>query len=254
MNVFRQELVKEIYPQTPGKPEKLLPKLEKADEELKQANIQTLVFYFSGHGKGPDSGNSFQLGSKEDLLKTDDLQKMLESLTDVNVDKVILFMDRCYPPEICLKETKERETVINCKKIKVTIQKVQINACETENAAPIDSRLTKYLIEGLKPSSNKTKSGNDKLEDDFITVTDLHQYTENRYKEDKLQIEPVFYFPGGIKCKDLKIAYKNSEPVTVEFNFGRRIESVEVDLFQHIDGLKSEIMKRFGGKLINELI
>lgn len=233
--VFREEHVKKVLPAEPGKKDNnLLEKVKEAFEKFPMTKIHTLVFYFSGHGK---ENESFKLGSDENVMTKVDLEGFLESLIKITcVRKVILLLDRCYCPEINLKGS--------------DVKKIQINACAPENevsARNQESDFTKVLIEGLKSSSASNCKDKMSTGGDFISVFDLYRYTVKRLKDK--QIVPVFSFPTGLnKEQSLEIAYNNSEPVTIDFHYGDRTESLQLDLFQEMDSLKLDLFTKFKSK------
>lgn len=223
----RETNVKVVKPDKPSKTdkEKLVSKFEAKMKEIKKEmnglekhTSKTLLVYFSCHG---DRNGHFKLGLENDTLEKKKMEQLLDCL---KAEKVIMFMDRCYPPEIELQEG---------------TKKLQLNACKIDEETSVASPFTKHLVEVM----TERKAPDSK--ENIITATTLLERVSQRFEEHNIVAKPVFYSPGGLQYKDMKIAYCNAQPLTVTVLLGERPEKIEVDSFRSLEDFKTDILSLF---------
>ncbi|XP_060568894.1 uncharacterized protein LOC132727423 [Ruditapes philippinarum] len=219
----------------------------------KDVNIDTLLMYFSCHGadeevenleksdpseafKSSVQENMFQLGKSSELISLKDFQKEIESLKNVN--KLILFLDRCFPPMIDFKDS-QREFI-------------QINACsEGEKAILNDegSLFTKYVIQGLKARSEKRECSKDchhcssywERRTEYISIDNLFDYV-NKHLKQKAPT-PKRHLKSTLN----DIAFFTEDVVHIEFTSKGSQTPVRLPLeyLKNIDEVKLMLLKEF---------
>ncbi|XP_053376441.1 uncharacterized protein LOC128547509 [Mercenaria mercenaria] len=228
-----------VAPTTPGEPENLWPKVkEYIDIFSEDEDIDTLLIYISCHGSknkgsGDAQNNCFEFGS-ESIAMTN-FQEELERL--VNVDKLMVVLDRCHPSRIKFQDGRKF---------------IQINACKENEKADITdegSIFTKYLLQGLKAKSegkrcsNNCQSCNDywAKRTDFITVHSLYDYVKNHMKN----VSPTIGFE--LEGDSSNIAFYTDDQVLIEFEdcTGKTKKDVPLEYLQEMKQLESKLFKMF---------
>jgi hypothetical protein len=206
--------------------------------------IDTLLIYFSCHGGNSADGSMFELGKKSEYISLDEFQKELDKLH--KIDRLILFLDRCFPPKV---------TFLANRKF------VQINACSDNKKAVLNeegSLFTKYVINGLKARSEVRECSKDcnhcysywNSRTEYISVCNLYDYV-NKHLELKAP-QPDW------KLESIwdNIAFFTDEVVEIEFTFQREPSTSKDDVItiplplgylKNIDEVKQEIMLAFKG-------
>lgn len=237
-----ENVVKIVKPTVPGsdgeEENEMKKKINTAIRELKELSDknksdQTLVVYFSCHGETETIKSKkehshkqkrdneaetykFRLGIENDVLELKELESLLN---DLNVKKVILFLDCCKPPEVKLEN----------------IKTIQINACRPKDNTSViacGSLFTRNLIETIIRKALK------RSKDDSITAFTLFKHGSQKMEYGIKP--PAFYSPGLTEYKDVKIGYRFSEPILATFYFynirrkipvNRSMLELERDLF-----------------------
>lgn len=234
-----------VVPSNPGKPEELRQIMDEAMKQLsKDRDITTLLIYISCHGIGKDE-HRLQLGSDTCTISMDDFQTSLETLK--KIERVVLFLDCCYPSMIHLNNKKY----------------IQINACEETQQALVDdtgSRFTRYLIRGLKANSEKTKCTDEckhckaywDKRTDFVSVPSLFEYINNHMEN--IVPTPCWQFKADFS----NIAFYTDEEVLIDFkNVSGRKDSppkpdqtvqVQLEYFQKMKQLEDKLLEKFQSK------
>jgi hypothetical protein len=157
-----------------------------------------------------------------------------------NIEKLIIILDRCYPP---LVRFKNRDRVY-----------VQINSCMPTQKAEMDSNgsiFTRYLIGGLKAKSERiicpdtcqpcndywSKSKN------FITVHNLFDYIKCHLREQTPIYTQNFY------NHDNNIAFYTGTRVELQFSHKNTSKSIPLDYLKDMKELKKKLKEEFGRKL-----
>ncbi|XP_053375941.1 uncharacterized protein LOC123534174 isoform X2 [Mercenaria mercenaria] len=242
-----EDLVRVVVPNKPGTleaREKLWPEVKKHIEVFsKESEIDTLLIYYSCHGENlmdESQSNVFKLGSASDNIRLDEFEEELDCLG--NIDKLIIVLDRCYPPKI---KTKKRKQII------------QINACHEEQEAKMTdegSIFTKYFIQGLKAKSDKKKclSGCEHCVtywsniSDFISATPLFDYVRDHMSEYD-DSQPV----GVTPLEWRNIAFYTHEKVEIDFTWQRDDQSdkvqreIPLEYLQTLNQLEEKLCKVF---------
>lgn len=253
---FSEENVRIIVPDKPGKQcerdeEKLSSKVKREIEYFRsKSGIETLLIYFSCHGiqgngsEGDDCKNKFKLCSSglDDIITQDEFEKELESLKNI---KLLVFLDRCFPPIL---NFKNRDQI------------VQINACEKDKKADFNddgSIFTKYLIQGLKARSEEKKCSADcnscdkywANRGDFISVRSLFEYVKDHMEKVNENLIPDMQQKTGWDC----IAYYTDEVVEVDFTCNDDMKHIPLRYLQDMCQLKEKIFEEFKRKFENDL-
>ncbi|XP_053391204.1 uncharacterized protein LOC128554016 isoform X2 [Mercenaria mercenaria] len=248
-----EDKVRTVIPSIPDKPDN--PKLEeeqelwpKVKEHIRyfsnETEIDTLLIYFSCHdasnmGTGDAKNhNVFRFGSASDNITLDQFEDELESLE--NIDKLIIFLDRCFPPLVRFKK-RDRKFI-------------QINACKQDEMADITdsgSVFTKYLIQGLKAKSERKKCSDSNCQhcdaywsnssgSDFISVSSLFDYV-------KKHMEAI---QGPLPVPTMQIDFQNiafytDEEVIIEFTCEEEQKRVPLEYLQNMELLQDTLYEVF---------
>jgi hypothetical protein len=211
----------------------------------KDENIDTLLVYFSCHGtngevlKDCTDRNMFQLGKSSELISLGDFQKEINKLNK----KVILFLDRCFPPMVEFKD--------NIKEF------IQINACsEGQNAVFTDkgSLFTQCVIQGLKARSEKEECSKDcehclsywEKRTEYISIESLSKYV-NQHVKLKAHLPKKH-----VKITEFDIAFFTEDVVNIDFTreIGENPISLSLKYLTNIDEVKLMLLKEINGNLI----
>ncbi|XP_060570224.1 uncharacterized protein LOC132728581 isoform X2 [Ruditapes philippinarum] len=236
--------VQTVVPSAPDKlndGEKLWPKVKANIKEFsKRKDIDTMLIYISCHGaKSNGSGDTkdfqFQLGSSpDDSITLKEFEKELELLE--NIGKLIIVLDRCYPP---LVRFKKRTRVY-----------IQMNSCKQDEKAQMDSNgsfFTRVLIRGLKAKSegdicpdncqpcidywNRSK--------DFISVHNLYDYIEGHLSGQTPVYEP------HLNGQSSNIAFYTGDRVVIQFSHKNSDKNISLNYLKDMKELKKKLKEEF---------
>ncbi|XP_060554325.1 uncharacterized protein LOC132715351 [Ruditapes philippinarum] len=196
--------------------------------------IDTLLIYFSCHGGSSTDGNMFELGKKSEYISLDEFQKELDKLH--KIDRLILFLDRCFPPKVTLEKRKF----------------VQINACSEDKKAVLNeegSLFTKYVIQGLKGRSEERECSKDckhcdcfwNSRTEYVSICSLYDYV-NKHLELKAP-QPDW----KLESFGENIAFFTDEVVKIEFSSKDAGITIPLSLgcLKNMDMVKQEILLAF---------
>ncbi|XP_060604637.1 uncharacterized protein LOC132757385 [Ruditapes philippinarum] len=205
----------------------------------KNEDIDTLLIYISCHGdngkdKESSERNMFRLGKSSEYISLVAFEEQLETLN--KIDKLIIFLDRCFPPMV---EFKDRNRDF-----------VQINACsEGEKAILKDegSLFTTYVIQGLKARSEKRECSKDcehcfsywNKRTEYISIDSLFDYVNKHLKQkaptSKRHLKGTLY----------DIAFFTEEMVHIEFTSKDKTIRLQLEYLKNIDEVKGMLLKEF---------
>ncbi|XP_060595065.1 uncharacterized protein LOC132749353 isoform X2 [Ruditapes philippinarum] len=201
--------------------------------------IDTLLIYFSCHGGSSADGSMFELGKKSEYISLVEFQKELHKLH--KIDRLILFLDRCFPPKVTLTNRKF----------------VQINACSKNKKAVLNeegSLFTKYVIQALKARSEERECSKDcehcysywSSRTEYVSICSLYDYV-NKHLELKAP-QPDW------KLESIwdNIAFFTDEVVEIEFTFHKEPSEdggitipLSLGYLKNIDEVKQKILLAF---------
>jgi hypothetical protein len=196
--------------------------------------IDTLLIYFSCHGGSSADGSMFELGKKSEYISFDDFQFELEKLH--RIDRLILFLDRCYPPKVTLANMKF----------------VQINACSKNKKAVLNeegSLFTKYVIQGLKARSEERECSKNckhcnsywNSRTEYISICNLYDYVDKHLELKAPKPDwKLESFWGNI-------AFFTDEVVEIEFTYEKKTITISLGYMKDIDEVKVKILLAFQG-------
>ncbi|QOL25656.1 caspase family protein [Thalassotalea sp. LPB0316] len=174
-------------------------------------NEDTLVIYFSGHGKISITGNLYltTTNTNTHLLETTAIELALiyRLIKDSNCRKVIVILDCCYSGavgDVITKGTIE-DQIQNVNRGSGTVLLTASTGLQVAIEKETDdySLFTKYLIQGLKTGEPDLNG------DGFITINELYSYAYQQVTNESSQ-EPTC---SGIDIKgDLTIAKSGKQP------------------------------------------
>ncbi|XP_060595068.1 uncharacterized protein LOC132749356 isoform X2 [Ruditapes philippinarum] len=196
----------------------------------KDEDIDTLLIYFSCHGGRSVGGNMFELGKKSEYVSLDDFQKELQKLH--KIDRLILFLDRCYPPKVTLTNEKF----------------VQINACSKDLKAVLNeegSLFTKYVIQALKARSEERECSKDckhcysywNSRTEYVSIYSLYNYVDKHlelkahrpdWKLESFRDNIAFFTDEVVKIEFKKDGCK---PIHLSLGYLKSMDEVKQKIF-----------------------
>ena len=215
--------MKAVQVQTPGEAESLLEKVDDAFDKLKKLKLSTLIFYFSGHCEQDKKTVKLQLGSKDDCMSLEKLQKELREFQS----DVIILLDCCHATTVDLLNSDSQDYKF-----------FQYNACCSNETVPIDpnqlSIFTSFLVQAFtreatgskcinSTSNNKTCGPECKIDGDIITHHSLVTYVDNHVRQHSASITPN-HTAGNVTFHNDYLAYNYSFLVEIKFNIARETE------------------------------
>ncbi|XP_060561631.1 uncharacterized protein LOC132721361 [Ruditapes philippinarum] len=237
--------IRTVVPAAPDRlndEEKLWPKVNESICYFSQrTDIDTMLIYISCHGaRSNGSGDmkdfQFQLGSSpNDSISLYQFEKELERL--VNIEKLIIVLDRCYPPLVRLEK---RDRVY-----------IQMNSCKQDQKAQMDnngSLFTRFFIRGLKAKSEgKICSDNCQpcidywnRSKDFITIHNLYDYIKGHLNDQTPVYEPHLYDHSS------NIAFYTGDRVEIQFSHKNSSKNIPLDHLKDMKELKKKLKEEFG--------
>ncbi|KAH3884897.1 hypothetical protein DPMN_008883 [Dreissena polymorpha] len=168
------------------------------------------MFVYSGHND--DRGRGLQLG-KDEFYPLTELSDKLNKLKKkkANFDKVIVFLDCCYPDKINLKGLKLIQ-------INATAPTVEAKA-DTNTGSPF----LQYIIQAFTATANGKGCNvpncecSDILQDSFITLDTLCDYLNEHFKNGELKLDMPSMNADNISLQDTVLAYNCNFKVQFEF-------------------------------------
>ncbi|XP_060563823.1 uncharacterized protein LOC132723164 [Ruditapes philippinarum] len=228
--------VRTVVPSAPDKiddGEKLWPKVkENITYFSEKTDINTMLIYISCHGSPSNQSedSKFHLGSSEDSITLSQFKEELKQLE--NIGKLIIVLDRCYPP------------VLNLDTIHI-----QMNSCSPDQKAQMDnngSLFTRFFIRGLKarsegemcPDNCQPCSDYWNRSKDFITVTNLYDYIKGHLTDRTPECVTHVY--------DHNIAFYTGDRVKIEFSHEDSSKNIPLDHLKDMDELEKKLKEVFG--------
>jgi hypothetical protein len=207
-------------------------------------DINTLLIYFSCHGGSSADESMFELGKKTEYISLDEFQNELNKLH--KIDRLIIFLDRCFPPKLTFEKRKF----------------VQINACSEDKKAVLNkegSLFTKYVIQGLKARSEERECTKDcnhcysywSSRTEYVSICSLYDYV-NKHLELKAP-QPDW------KLESIwdNIAFFTDEVVEIEFTFHKEPSEdggitipLSLRYLKNMDEVKQKILSAFKGNYL----
>ncbi|XP_052222354.1 uncharacterized protein LOC127838570 isoform X1 [Dreissena polymorpha] len=184
--------------------------IDRAIATLFKNTIETVMFVYSGHND--DRGRGLQLG-KDEFYPLTELSDKLNKLKKkkANFDKVIVFLDCCYPDKINLKGLKLIQ-------INATAPTVEAKA-DTNTGSPF----LQYIIQAFTATANGKGCNvpncecSDILQDSFITLDTLCDYLNEHFKNGELKLDMPSMNADNISLQDTVLAYNCNFKVQFEF-------------------------------------
>jgi hypothetical protein len=199
-----------------------------------------MLIYISCHGARSNGSEDFkfQLGSSpDDSITLQQFEEELELLG--KIEKLIIVLDRCYPPLVRL-EKRDREYI-------------QMNSCKQDQKAQMDnngSLFTRFFIRGLKAKSEgKICPDNCKPcidywdgSKDFITVYNLYDYIKGHLSDEQTPFCTT-------QVTDHNIAFYTGDRVEIQFSHKDSSKNIPLDHIKDMEELKKKLKEAFGRKL-----
>jgi hypothetical protein len=210
----------------------------------KNDDIDTLLIYISCHGVNGrlneySETNMFRLGKSSELISLNAFEEQLETLN--KIDKLILFLDRCFPPMVKFKDRQRKF--------------VQINACSEGEPATLKdegSLFTTYVIQGLKARSEKRECSENcqhclsywDKRTEYISIDSLFDYVNKHLKH---KAPPP---NRHLKSTWDDIAFFTEDVVHIEFSSkdGKTPIRLSLEYLKNINEVKLMLLKAFKGK------